>query len=52
MKWYELLASIISAGLWAWIGLIFFGGAVGTTIIFFPFGALPILFVVGVILYF
>jgi hypothetical protein len=52
MKWYELLASIISVGLWSWISIILFGGAVGTTIIFFPLGALPILFIMGFILYF
>lgn len=51
MKWYELLASFFGIGFWAWIGLLFFGGAVGTTIAIFPLGGLFILFFVGSALY-
>jgi len=51
MKWYELLASIVSIGFWGLFGLIVFGGAAGLTLVVFPFGLLPFVFIIGWVLF-
>lgn len=51
MKWHLILASIVGLGFWGWVGLTFFGAAVGTTLLIFPFGILPILLIIGWILF-